>query len=634
MFERRARHIHGCVLSLALGLLAGCGGGGSSSTTATTTTTTTTPTTPTGLQIYGYPPVAQGPNVQDKLGVTTTGFLYQYDPSISSLAEGEYRLGTNTLPGYTDANLGPGLGTHVIKLWFSYQAALTQGYPNSDAIGATYPNTTMGTVNSLTDLASSPPMAKIFGDPNFNTYILEAFEFCQKTTSTGAWEGTLWRSTTGTTFNFGTDIQNCTYTDFYNLTAYLLKTYSGTGKTFVLQNWESDNALNPAAFTIPPAASETCNNPSEANYPAAWCQTIVNMRTWLLDRWNGVNDARRDNASTTSNVTVAAAAEVNLLDGVNTGSYGYPTALSQVIPYLHMDLYSCSCYHADLPPYLSTVSTEVSTLQGAIVQPTLGSGSGPTLYGTKNIYFGEFGTPENNYYSNDQWSETSSHDARYNVGQQIQEALSANLRWLLYWQVYDNHFDSPANSKGNTIDAYWLIRPPCNSTDSTQIWCKSPPAGQPAYTQTWNYFQNIMTQPYATYQNVFEAENFYTTTTGTGSEVDVADPNLTGNYGTHLQGAALNSTIVYSVFIPTAGQYAMTIRVRTGTGQGTFDVLVNGAILGSTYDTYAASTGYTTFSIGSPSLKAGSNTIAIQVVGKDAGSSAYDLVIDNISLAP
>jgi len=567
--------------------------------------------------------------VQDTLGATTVGSLYQYDSTISSLAEGEYRLGTNTVSGYMDSTLGPGLGTHVLKLWFSYQDAITQGYPNTDALGSTYPNTNLGSPNSLTDLASSAPMAKVFTDPNFNTYILEAFEFCQKTTS-GAWEGTEWRSTSGTTFNFGTDVQTCVYNDFYNLTTYLLKTYSGSGKTFVLQNWESDNALNPNQFNIVPSATETCINSAEANYPAAYCQTIANMQTWLTARWNGVNDARRDNETSTSNVTVAAAAEINRIPGWNTTGYPYPTALQLVIPSLHMDLYSCSCYHADLPPYLQTLGPLLQTVRSYIVTPSLGANSEPTLYGTNNFYIGEFGSPEDANYSNNQWTETSSRLQRYNVGEQVQEALANGVRWLMYWQVYTN---GPLASSGNTIPATWLIRPPCNATDSANSWCTVSHTGQPAYTQTWNYLQNIMTQPTATYKNVYEAENFYATTTGTGTEADVADSNLTGAYGTHLSAAALNSTISYSVYVNTAGKYNLSVRVRTGPGQGYFGVLVNGASVGSTYNTYSAATGYQSFTIGTPSLPAGTNTVALQVTGKDNASNGYDLVIDNISIA-
>jgi len=457
MFKATSR----IVLVIAL-LAAGCGSGSSP-------TTTTSPVTKSGLQIYGYPPVALGPNMQDRIGVTSTGFLYQYDSTVSSLYEGMYRLGTNTTFGYTDSNLGPGLGTHVLKLWFDHNALTVQGYPNEDAYNATYPNTNFGTVNSLTDLASSAPMAKVFSDPDFNVYILEAFEFCQKDTS-GNWEGTLWRSTTGTTFNFGSDIQTCVYNDFYNLTQYLLKTYSGTGKTFVLQNWESDNALNPGQFNIVPAQTETCTNPGEANYPSAFCTTVANMITWFNDRWNGVNDARNPANTTYSDVTVASAAEVNFIDGWESPVIPYPTAMDLIIPYLHMDLYSCSCYHADLPPYGQTMFPELATYKNKIVQPTPGPGSGPTLFGVNNLYLGEWGTPESHYYTNDQWSETSSRDARYNAGQQVPGVLAANARWMVYWQVYDNHFTAP-NSLGNTIDSYWLIRPPCNSTDVTQTWC-------------------------------------------------------------------------------------------------------------------------------------------------------------------
>jgi hypothetical protein len=592
-----------------------------------------------GLQIHGYPPVSQGALMQDKLGVTTTGFLYQYDPTVSSLEEGQYRLGTNTTQGYTDTNLGAGLGTHVIKIWFDYNDLVVKGYPNSHTTTATYPNMSIsgnpnsyfGTVNSLTDLASSPPMKELFSNPDFNTYILEAGEFCQKTTG-GAWEGTLWRSTDGTSFNFGTSVQNCVYNDFYSLTKYLLQTYSGSGKTFVLQNWEGDNALNPSQFTVPPTQTETCTNPSAANYPGAFCQTVLNMRTWLNLRWQGVNDARGAYEASTSKVTVAAAAEVNLVDGYNTSSYPYPTAMDIVIPQLHMDLYSCSCYHSSLPPYGQTVNPMLQVYQSKIVQPVLAVNSEPTLYGANNIYIGEFNAPEYHWYSDDDWTETTSRLARMNTSQQVQGALAANARWIVYWQVYTNDV---VGESGNTIAGYWLIRPPCNSTDGTQSWCTdSSHTGQPGYSQTWNFFQNVMPQPYSTYQYVYEAENFFTTITNTGSELDVADSNMTGGYGTELQGAAVNSVISYSMYVPTTGTQTLSIRVRTGSANGFFAVHLNGAALPGTFDTFASASGYPTFTITTQSIPSGTTTVDLVVTGKNSSSSGYNLVIDNISIVP
>jgi hypothetical protein len=62
--------------------------------------------------------------------------------------------------------------------------------------------------------------------------------------------------------------------------------------------------------------------------------------------------------------------------------------------------------------------------------------------------------------------------------------------------------------------------------------------------------------------------------------------------------------------------------------------LVNGTSVGSTYSTYSATTGYQTFTIGTPTLPAGTNTLTLEVTGKDAASTGYDLVIDNFTITP
>jgi hypothetical protein len=593
----------------------------------------------TGIQVYGYPPVAQGANIQDRIGSFAGSFLYQYDPTVSSLQEAEYRLGTNSTTGYTDANLidpdtgvkAVGLGTHVIKIWFNYQDIAATGnannYPNSGS-DASYPLTNFGTVNSLTDLASSAPMKQLFNDPDFTTYILEAGEFCQKTTS-GAWTDTRWKVAASPTVNFGSSVQSCVYQDFYNVTQYLLSTYSGTGKTFILQNWEGDNALEASAFTPVPAVTETCTNPNESNYPANFCQTIFNMRTWLNLRWQGVNDARNPAKTTYNNVTVAAASESNLVTGWNNGSN--PTVMSLVVPYLHMDLYSCSCYHTDNLTDAQVIYPELQTYRSYIVQPVLATGSSPTLYGTNDLYIGEFSADETQFYSDDDWTETTSRSGRMLTGQQVQGMLANGVRYISFWELYSNGL----LASSDTIDGVWLIRPPCNTTDNTQSWCTDTShTGQMSKTQTWDYLANIMTQPYSSYQYVYEAENFYTKVTNTGSEVDIADSNMTGGYGTELSGAAVNSMISYSMYVPTSGTQTLSIRAKTNNSHGIFAVHLNGTALPGTFDTYSSSQGYQTYTITTQSIPPGTTTVDVVVTGKNSSSSAYNLVLDNISIVP
>jgi len=281
----------------------------------------------------------------DRLGATVSGNFYQYDYnpgsySPTSLEEGMYRVGQNLSgsTGFYDSTLPAGLGSHVIKVMFNSANLNAMTYPNPpggspvgdyplvnaaaestgcsgyvptplntcakgnwNIDGATGNN--VGTPTSLALLAASAPMYELFHDPSFTTYILE-------TTELGCHNN--WDALKGTIDVDTTCIQN----ELQALTVYLLTTYKGTGKTFILQNWEADNAVaaSDSAWGIT-NSPETCTT-GEANYPTSFCNSVAAYIQWLNARWNGVNNGRNPvNAGNYTNVTVAAAFEVNIIDG-------------------------------------------------------------------------------------------------------------------------------------------------------------------------------------------------------------------------------------------------------------------------------------------------------------------------------
>jgi len=613
--------------------------------------------------IYGYPPVTQGTKVQDKVGSTAVSFLYQYDTTVSSLEEAADRIGVNTDANLIDPDTGikaVGLGSHVIKVWFE----------DSDLAAGTYPNVTSPVPYplvtnwgspapaNLKELAQSPPMVELFSNSSFDTYVLEAFEFdadCHDS----------WKYTGGTN-KWTTTQQTCVYNEFYNLAQYLLQTYSGTGKTFILQNWESDNDLEAADFSPVPAATETCTNPSEPNYPADFCTSVANMTQWLNIRWQAVNDARNSANTTYSDVTVAAAAEVNYIDNYN--SVTVPSVLDLIVPKLHMDLYSCSCYYtvsnaanlpnvpAGSPPRQQNLYNELQEIRTHINQPQSGDTGTPLYQNAANsLYVGELSATENDYYTSDNWGEAyadpltgqsmpSDQESRVVLGQAIQGGLSANAKWILFWELYSNGSTTYSSSPYNSVRAVWLVRPPCNTTDSTQEWCNdSSHTGQTSKPEQWTYLSNVMTQPISSYQNTYEAEDFYTGISGpaqsghTLTELDYADPNMTGGYGTYMEYAAVGSELNYSLFVPNAGSQATSIHVKSGVTHGQFQVYLNGsatALPGGPFETYAAANGYPTISIGNVTYTAGVNTLTLKVSGKNTSATGYNLIIDNIQITP
>jgi len=300
------------------------------------------------------------------------------------------------------------LGTRVIKVWFDPDA--TPSYPFNSDWGPP-PET-------LADLARHPYYQALFAKP-FSTYILEVArrepidEFLDGMTR-DEWE----REREET----------------YQLARYLLTAYAGTGKTFVLQNWEGDHLLRRGL--------------ADDEQPGH--TRVLGMAAWLNARQAGVTQARREIPA--PGVTVANAVEVNLLRRAMAGEV---TVANDVVPLTRADLYSYSSWDVDFDPaelvraldYLAAKAPDSS------------------LYGSRNVYLGEYGA------ARDQVSKGQNRAAV--IRQLTEAALGWGARWVVYWQLYCNEpareysTERPANQD---MRGFWLIRP-----DGVK-------------TQTFNYF--------------------------------------------------------------------------------------------------------------------------------------------------
>ena len=116
------------------------------------------------------------------------------------------------------------------------------------------------------------------------------------------------------------------YAEYYNLISYLMQTYRGTGKTFIVKNWEGDNAFYYAN--------------QEASHPSIDTE-IQNMRLYLQARHDALVQARKDFASY-SGVAVQDAIEINSVNCARNGST--PCMLKDVVPYVESDMISYSSY--------------------------------------------------------------------------------------------------------------------------------------------------------------------------------------------------------------------------------------------------------------------------------------------------
>ncbi len=218
-----------------------------------------------------------------------------------------------------------------------------------------------------------------------------------------------------------------------NLAAYLLQTFAGTGKTFIIVTNETDwVAREPfggdASFPITPARAQI-------------------MRDWINARQDGVNEARRE--STATGVTVLNAMEVNAVDLAI--AHSGITMTNDVVPYTYCDLYSYTVYGGEMQtPALLTERLDYLASKAP----------DSPVYGSKNIFIGEYAAGENADFSGDTAA------AALALRRQREIALAWGVRHLFCWTLYDGavlpEFApwNPELRPGNQhMYGYWLVRP-------------------------------------------------------------------------------------------------------------------------------------------------------------------------------
>jgi hypothetical protein len=304
-------------------------------------------------------------------------------------------------------------GSKTVKLWLTPQYASVYSF-----------NSSWGTITSMTDLAKTSYYKDAFAKP-LKHYILEAYEFTNYNWKTG----------------LSTAQKNSINEEFYNLTKYLLETYDGTGKTFVLQNWEGDNALRLDLMTTSQEKTTAING----------------MIDWLNARQDGINRAKSEVSST--NVKVYGAIEVNK---VSSALSGEQKIIDVVVPYTYADLYSYSNW-------------ETGTNAGLLwdnLNYVAEKAPSSNDFGDKNIFIGEFGAAES--------SLGSDANQLNQVRIQLETALAWGVQYAIYWELYCNeavtsYTGRPVNSD---LRGFWLIRP-----DGT-------------FTLTYDYIKSVCSQTF------------------------------------------------------------------------------------------------------------------------------------------
>jgi outer membrane protein assembly factor BamB len=312
------------------------------------------------------------------------------------------------------------LGSRVIKFW------LTNG---PETPGRMYPwNSKWPEARTMVETAKLPYFRKLFAKP-FTTYLMNV-------TSPG--RPYYWK-------NGITKEQEAAETrNFCELTRYLLKTYRGTGKTFVLQHHEGDWHVRGHT------------RKDEDPKPAA----LANMVRWLNARQAGVNKARREVKA--DGVRVYHAAEVNLV--LESLEKNRPNMVNKVLPHTRLDLVSFSAWSATVP-----YPDDPGKLRKALDFIAEKTPDSPD-FGARNVYLGEYGLPENNF-----------DEVRLKkvIANSTRTALDWGCPYVLYWQIYCNEANKGSKAKppiktNKDARGFWLIRP-----DGSKSWA-------------WGYFKKLL----------------------------------------------------------------------------------------------------------------------------------------------
>lgn len=196
------------------------------------------------------------------------------------------------------------------------------------------------------------------------------------------------------------------YREFYDLTAWLLATYSGTGKQFFLGNWEGDGMLAIAS-------AGWGNNPSE--------EAVQAMIDRLRVRQQAVSKARA--ATPHHEVEVYHYLECNNVTRPMRGE-AMRTVVADVLPFVDVDYVSYSSYEATVKVGTAELASDYQRNLDFILTK-----APARVSEEKRLLIGEFGWP-------------ASTATPLQQKERTRQVLLAALRWgsplALYWQLYDN----------------------------------------------------------------------------------------------------------------------------------------------------------------------------------------------------
>ncbi|MHB1001475.1 MAG: hypothetical protein ACYC27_19725 [Armatimonadota bacterium] len=279
------------------------------------------------------------------------------------------------------------MGSNVAK----FQISKTYGGKKSSNVPELNPS-----INSLVELARDEPAHRKVFDMPFAYYIIWTYPF-----DSGWWYDGL-----------SEDESKKEYKEIYDLACHLLKTYSGTSKTFFIGHWEGDWHLRP-------------NFDMNADIPPTAIQGMID---WLNIRQKAIDDARRDTKH--KDVTIYNYTEVNL---TQIGMQGKQCLTTDVLPKTNVDYVSYSSYDSLSSP--ATLKSALDFIESKL-KPKAGIPG-------KRVFIGEYG-----FHAVGHSPEKQDELSR----QVMRTALDWGCPFALYWELFNNEIGKDGSQTG-----FWLI---------------------------------------------------------------------------------------------------------------------------------------------------------------------------------
>jgi len=319
------------------------------------------------------------------------------------------------------------MGSDAIIIWMT--PSFKENYP--DRLANLWPTIQP---TSLVQLAQTGPYDQVFHMP-FKTIVITAYTFANTGTD---WSQDGWNYIAGMAQSPAR--QSAEQTEFYELTKYLYSRFSGSGKTFILKNWESD-------------WTATYSDPEHGNIPE---NVAADMIAWLKARQAGVTQARQEANDPT--MRVLNGVEVNRV--LDYAQNGITRVIDTIVPEVNADMVTYSSYDStdtgqDAASMEQSFNLALQTIEKLSPDP-LGMGN-------RRILISEYGLFENSLIGGTTWRAPAI----------LTTASRAGIYGAFLWELYDNQCTqpdgqpaevdtppmSPARPANSHCPGLWVIRP-------------------------------------------------------------------------------------------------------------------------------------------------------------------------------